>query len=254
MTAAAGIGSGVSLYEGTATSIAATESWGLGPIGGTSPTSIVTREAGGGVAQHINLTTSSTIRTNNPFGPGSGDVLVAIVRPTFNLYRAQADRDAVLIQQDPNLENKVRAVMMGALQNPPPGSFAALLSAAEKAELMALDPLLADPRAPLPPSRYARVRRSEVDPGCGCARGAGDGVQVVTGTELVRALSQGTATTSTDTMTLPLSRVGALIGGALGVPLPVPDLTRTRTETTTTTIESRSVRTRQFSDSILMEY
>ncbi|HEY3198110.1 MAG TPA: RICIN domain-containing protein [Nitrospirales bacterium] len=252
MTVSTAVGAKVSVYEGSSNSVAAQDSWGIGPISYTSPTETVTRGSGDDIYQKVSVASFTSYRNNNPMGPGAGDLMIAVVRPTFDLYQSALDRDAVVNQRD-NLDQKVIPIRMDTLRISPPGSIPANLTVNEKAELAALDPLLSNPRGPLPTNRYLYVRRAYVPPFVGAGVGGGSQPGQIHGDDVTNAYARSTSTTASEGFTVPLSAIGSLAGPVGGV-LPVPDFTSRHTETTTSTVEIRNTVGREITHSILAEY
>src|SRR6185369_946171 len=122
-----------------------------------------TRGSGQGISQLFSFQSSLGISTNNPYGPGKGDLLVCLKRPTFQVYRATRDRDFRYIVPKEGQTPAFEIFPMQDLLNPQPGTPEASLTAGENSFLRALNPLLSDPHAMLNQPRYYMIHDLSFD-------------------------------------------------------------------------------------------
>jgi hypothetical protein len=269
-----GIGAGVALYQGTSSSVTTQDSYGFGPISWTSPTYTTTRSSQKGVHQRINAERTKTLQTNGPFGPGNGDLMVALVRPSFAMYRGARDMDFRFLcapgtpcwQIPPDCRSRttvpsassparpphVEFFPMKDLVIPPPGSFVANLTQSERDALRALNPLVGNPHAILSDPQNPSPRYYFIDSFSGSAGqvSAQQSVVEIHSTDVTDVIANSTTRDGSQSFAVPLGAITA----AAGMPLPIPDLTIRQQETTTTTSEYKTVKDLSFAGGTLLSY
>ncbi len=249
----AGAGFGFNSYRGTTTTTQS--SFGFGPFSDSGPVVSVSRNMSQGIQQTFSAFDALSLQTHDPaagptpFGPGRGDLLFCLVRPSFNMFRAVQDRDFKYLS--PAFGGGAQAVTyfpMAALLNPQPGTPPAFLSSAENAAIRALNPLLANPKTALPQPRFYRVL-GPVSGQTGALNGS-SGFRVVNRQEVNTATGRSTTVDNSVSFDLPLGAISS----AVGLPFPVPDVGFRNTETTTSTVEYRTVDLQESAVTRLMEY
>ncbi len=262
-----GIGAAVALSTETSTTVTTQSSFGVGPATfWESPTETIRRADGHGITQIMSFEAQRGRRTNNPYGIGSGDVMVALCRPYFEMFKTSSDRDFRLLTDslssvrladgshsrprgspcvNPYYVFPMRELLPG---NAPAGQPTAYLSNTERQALIMLNPLLGNPHARLDPRRYVLVRHGETFSGTTLT---GDfEVGEITAAEVNHAVARSTETSTSTGFTIPLGAIGTAVGAGFAL----PDVSHRGTETVTVAAEFRTVANRQHSSDVLLQY
>ncbi|TKB79581.1 MAG: hypothetical protein E8D45_03900 [Nitrospira sp.] len=248
MTVESGAGASLAVKTSNSSSVSTQSSFGLGPIDiFNTPTETIWRTSGTGVYRNFTFQSTTGRQTNNPYDIGTGDLMVAILRPTFETYETTGDFDFKYVPSSQGVATTV-SFPMQELMSPRPGTPPALLNQAENAAMRNLDPLLADRRARLDSPRYLLVR-SEIF--SGTALSCDTGMREITKDEVQQALGNSSATTSSSSVTIP---IGSVLGAITGSPIPIPDPTSRTTETTTVSAEYGTTRSLERSNGVLVSY
>lgn len=220
----------------------------MGPIP-LSGDGVVTRfrEEQKGVYQSIQAEIASGFRTNGQaYGPGRGDLMIALRRAPFRLCRAEQDLDFEYVSDGRVHEDDF--VPMVAFVTPGMNSRVEMLTPAERQALAALDPLLADPRAVLPEPRYYRVRVLHIQAGrvSGGLRRFEERQSTVE-----RVVANSTTRDSSSSFTLPIGSILSLIPGVTA-----PDIGLTSRASENTVTEQQLKTNHSFSNSggVVVEY
>ncbi len=222
-----GQGATLGVSEKSSSSRTTQDSWGLGPFTDTGPQVTTSRSEEQGTFQTVSQQVTRSLRTANPYRPGEGDVMVGLLAPTFQLYRAPEDLDFRLIG-----EGGQAAFAMKALVSPGMNSVVDRLKPDEIQALKDLNPLLADPHAVLSPPRYYRV-----DGYASLQGAAGSGrvqTQYITSQQVESVVSQSTTTNASSGFSLD---IGGILSAALSVPIPGFEVYYRSDEDTTATVE-----------------
>lgn len=251
MTLASSSGAGLAVTDGQMTSTTVQDSYGLGPIQDSTPQYTNWRSQTRGTQTIFSLQSALNFSTHpigrtTPYGPGEGDLLFCLLRPTFEQYQTVADSDFRFVA--PSGSPAFAYFPMRELLLPQPGTPWAQLTPTENAAFRTLNPLLTDPRAPLPAPRYVKVVGPIV--GVTGALGGQFGTSSVTRREVDQARGSSTTTGGTSGPSLPLGALSSLIGS----PLPVPDAFARHSEMTTSSVEYRESEMEQDENTILSEF
>lgn len=255
LTTGSASGVGLAVANGSTTSTTTQTSYGFGPFSVTDPAVTVTRNSSQRIQQTysahgaLNLMSHDPSFGPAPFGPGRGDLMYCLVRPTFNLYRALADMDFRYVSPASNGGTQGLAYFrMNELLNPQSGTPPFYLNPAEKAAIQALNPLLADPRAQLPTPRFYKVMGPIS--GQGGSLGGQFGSQSVTRSAVENAVGRSTTVDNSVNVNLPLGAIAS----AVGLALPIPEAGYRSTDTTTSTVELRTTDLFESAQTTLVEF
>lgn len=251
MTLASGAGAGLGVTDTQSMSTSVQDSYGIGPFTHSDPEVTTTRTQTRGTQTTFSVQTALNFATHPvgqtaPYGPGEGDLMFCLLRPSFELFRTTADSDFKLLR--PNAGYAFAYFPMRDLLQPQPGTPWASLTPAENAKFRELDPLLSDPRAPLSEPRYYKVLGPVI--GTTGQLGGQFSTSTLTRAEVNNAVGSSTLTNNSTSFSLPLGAIGS----AIGLPLPVPDPFVRHTETTTSSVEYRTTDIEQAEATILTEF
>lgn len=256
-TATSGFGATYAVYDQSSTSVTTQTSYGIGPISWSDPETNTYRAAGQGTTRTIAYRNVEGWQTTTYGRNGTGDLMLALCYPSFDLYQAPADMDFVPRPGSgsqsnnricPSLNNFITMGDLLTPRPPTPGQVTTYLSPAERAALVGLNPLLTNPRAALDPTRFILMSPYTLPPGVTVKGGSEAGS--VTKDQVVSKLSQSSTTASTSSLKIP---IGALSAAAIGVSIPLNISSRT-TETTTISVEFTSRTSLERSEGVLVEY
>ena len=232
LTQTSGQAANMSIYESKSSRQSVDTSWGIGPFYTSSSGVATSRTEGIGTYQELSTSFALSVSTNNPYGPGTGDVMVGMVRPEFRLLEAAADLDFELLGA-----GSLVGVAMQELLNPATSNSSMIsnLTADEVQALIDMNPLLSNPHARLSGPRYVHiVTFSDI---VGSGFGGSRGYSTISRANVEDAFSRSASSSDTYSLTLP---IGALFG-SVGVPLPISlDPNFRSSEEITSSIEYRN--------------
>jgi hypothetical protein len=259
LTVASQAGAGLAVAGTQGSSTVTQDSIGLGPFSDSTPVVNNWRSMTQGIQQTFSVVGSLNYATHNPlagpapYGPGYGDLMVCLRRPTFEMYQALQDRDFRLLLPGQQAQGTPPPLLdavyfpMYEVANPQPGTPLAFLTRDELRKFRELDPLVGAPWAALRPPRFYLVATIT---GAGGSVGSQYGRNTVTRAELNQMMGRSTTVDNSTGFTLPLGAIAT----ALGSPVPVPDVGFRHMETTTSSIEYRTTEAVEDVSTELVEY
>jgi hypothetical protein len=245
LTQTSGQAASVAVFETETNRRTVESSWGFGPVGQTEPTVTTTRDTGQGVTQQVSQSLALSVQTQNPYGPGEGDVMVGMLQPTVRLSKAPADLDFELLAGGSPVLFTMRELLHPTttqsvtVQN---------LTADERQAVLDLNPLVADPHARLKEPRYVLVHQFQDQ--VGASVGGQASLYSVTRAQVEAAVGRSTTTTTSDSFALPMGAIAK----AVGSPIPIPDPTSRVQETKTSSARYSSEASLTGSGGTLIEF